>query len=137
MLIGLAVILCLIFCGGRSSSLVPPFNQTEDLIKKNVQDDSRKKQALDTVDEMKKTFDASTDGRKKSIDSLQKLLDDRTTPPDQINSGLQSLIADDQTTSEKLLDSLFQLKNVITADEWTKVFPPPATQPSSEDSTPK
>jgi len=130
MLISIVAIALVALLCGRSSSVAVDYHKTEDLIKKDVTDDARKKQALDIVDEMDKTSTESAKEQKKLTDSLQKLLDDRATTTAQIGASMQPLIANDQATSEKLLDFRFQLKDVLTADEWTQVFPAPATQPS-------
>jgi hypothetical protein len=130
MLIAIVTTLLIVTLCGRTSSVSVDYQKTQDLIKKDVSDDMRKKQALDIVDQMEKTQEDSAKEQKKSIDSLDKLLEVRASTTEQIEAALQPLIDRDQLTSSKLLDQRFQLKTVLTADEWTEVFPAPATMPS-------
>jgi hypothetical protein len=129
MLIAIAAVLAIVFLGGHSAAVSPQLEQTEKLIKKDVTDEARRKQALDIVDQMKKTEKDSARESKKQTDSLADVLKDRQASADAIEAACQPLIANDAATADKLLDLRFELKSVLTRSEWGQVFPPPTTQP--------
>jgi hypothetical protein len=129
MLIGILLALLVVFGCGRSST--PPLGQTEALIKKNVSDEGQRKKALDVVGQMQKEIESMADERRKAGGSLEQLLDKRSTHADELESALQALSAKDQATRDKLLQLRFDLKSVLTAEEWAKVFPAPTTRPSA------
>jgi hypothetical protein len=118
-----------VFGCGRSST--PPLSQTEALIKKNVSDEGQRKKALDVVGQMQKEIESMADARRKAGSSLEQLLDKRSTHADELGSALQALSAKDEATRDKLLQLRFDLKSVLTAEEWAKVFPAPTTRPSA------
>ena len=63
-----------------------------------------------------------------------KLLSVRETEVAAIGRAGEPLIADDRATSEKLVELRFQLKSVLTASEWSKVFPLPAATANTKKS---
>jgi len=123
MLIALLTAYLLMHFGSHSSALSAPFEQAETLIKKNVSDTARQKEALAIVDRMKTQAEAYTEKRKSMTDVLDKLLTNRKTPETEVEHAGQPLIDEDRVCAEKLLDLRFQLKAVLTASEWAKVFP--------------
>jgi hypothetical protein len=131
MLIAALTVYLLIHFGSHTLAVIPPLDETAALIKKDVADEARQKQALAIVDQMKATAGAHAKQRGKSIDSLNNLLAKRATPTSEIEHAAQPLIAEDKATAEKLLDLRFQLKSVLTPSEWGKVFPPPITEHTS------
>ena len=126
MLIAAITAYLLIHFGSHSLAVTPELDQTAELIKKDVADEARQKQALAIIDQMKATTKAYAQRREKSIDSLNGVLAKRTTPSSAIVSAAQPLITDDSANAEKLLDLRFQLRTVLTESEWVKVFPAPA-----------
>jgi len=123
MLISAITIFLLIHFGAFSSAVSGPLDQTEAHIKQYVGDDARRKQALAIVDQMKAESKAYSQKIEKSVDVLNKLTTKRTTPMSEIEHAGQPLISEDRANAERLLDLRFQLKSVLTADEWVKVFP--------------
>lgn len=118
-----ATLYMLLHLGSGSSALMLQYDQAEKLIKRNVADETRQKQALKIVDQMKAAKEAYAKEREKSVAVLIKLLSVRGTPTAAITSAGQPLIGEDRATAEKLLDLRFQLKSVLPANEWAKVFP--------------
>jgi len=133
MLIALLTTFLILHFGAHSSAVVPPFEQTAALIKKYVVDETRQKQALALVDQMKTQSTGYLQRREKLTEGLAQLAAKRATPMSEIENAAQPLIADDRATAEKLLDLRFQLKSVLTADEWSQVFPAPQVKPASAD----
>jgi len=127
-MIAALVAFLLIYFSMSSSSVAPQFDQAEALIKKDVTEESRQKQALSILDQMKTVSKTYADKREKSIDAIEKLGAKRETPSSELESVAQPLIADDRAAAEKLLDLRFQLRSVLTATEWAKVFPIPEAQ---------
>jgi len=127
MLIAALTAYLLIHFGSHSSALTAQLDQTAALIQKDVADEAHRKQALVIVDQMKAEAQAAAKQRQKSVDVLNGVLAKRTTPVSDIERAAQPLVADDRASAEKLLDLRFQLKSVLTPDEWKLVFPgPPA-----------
>jgi hypothetical protein len=126
MLIAALTAFLLIHFGSHSSAVTPQLDQTAMLIQKDVADEQRRKQALAIVDQMKAVNKAYTKQREASVDALNTLLGKRATPVSDIERAAQPLITDDRAAAEKLLDLRFQLKSVLTSNEWKMVFPPPA-----------
>ena len=86
MLIALTAFLLYHF-GSHTVALTPPLDQAAALIQKDVADETRRKQALAIVDQMKATIKASAEQRSESVDSLNDLLAKRTTPASQIGEA--------------------------------------------------
>lgn len=133
MLIALLTTFLILHFSAHSSSVATPFEHTNALIKQYVTDETRQKQALALVDQMKTQSTDYAQRREKSSDALVKLAAKRATPVSEIENAAKPLIADDRATAEKLLDLRFRLKSVLTADEWAKVFPAQNTKPASAD----
>jgi len=123
MLIAALTAFLLIHFGSHSSALTSQLDQTAALIQKDVADEAHRKQALVIVDQMKAEAQAAAKQRQKSVDALNSVLAKRTTPVSDIERAAQPLVADDRASAEKLLDLRFQLKSVLTPDEWKRVFP--------------
>ena len=128
MLIAAITAFLVIHFGLLSSGVTGPFDQTAALIKKDVADEARQAQALAIVDQMKSETKAYAAKREKSLASLGKLVAKRATPTSEIERAAQPLIAEDRASAERLLNLRFQLKSVLTAGEWAKIFPAPATE---------
>lgn len=124
MLIAAMAYLFMHFSSG-SSALLWQYDQTEKLIKQNVADAARQKQALEIVGRMKVAKEAYAKQREKSVGALVGLLSVRDTPVAAIERAGQPLIAEDKATAEKLLDLRLQLKAVLNANEWAEVLPAP------------
>jgi hypothetical protein len=132
MLIAALTAFLLIHFGSHSSALTSQLDQTAALIQKDVPDEAHRKQALVIVDQMKAEARAAAKQRQKSVDALNSVLAKRTTPVSHIERAAQPLVADDRASAAKLLDLRFQLKSVLTRDEWKMVFPPPAPEAVSK-----
>ena len=131
MLIAAITAFLIVHFSSHSSSVAAPFEQTAALIKQHVAEETRQKQALSLVDQMKSQSTDFLQRREKLIEALAQLTAKRATQVSEIESAAQPLIADDRATAEKLLDLRLQLKSVLTADEWAQVFPAPHVKPAS------
>ena len=132
MLIAALTAYLLIHFGSHCSALTAQLDQTAALIQKDVADEAHRKQALVIIDQMKAEAQAASKQRQKSIDELNSVLAKRATPVSDIERAAQPLVADDRASAEKILDLRFQLKSVLTRDEWKLVFPPPAAEAVSK-----
>jgi hydrogenase maturation factor HypF (carbamoyltransferase family) len=109
----------------RSNALSMQFDQTKNLIKKDVHDEARRKQALKIVEQAEETQKSYESEQGKMIESLAKLLDKRETTASEIEAALHPLYIADHTATQKQLDWRFELKTVLNEGEWAEVFPPP------------
>lgn len=57
---------------------------------------------------------------------VTELLKSRGTPPSTIQITLVDMDEDTDTTLQRVLDYRFALRELLTAEEWAEVFPPPA-----------
>ena len=124
MLIAIVTILVILTFGG-SNNVARQYDVADDRIKKVVTDRQHRDQALAIVKEMKKTAEASAKDQRKSVESLQRVLDRRTASNDEIETAMQPLSVNNRATTDKLLDLRFQLSGVLTRQEWEQVFAPP------------
>jgi hypothetical protein len=131
MLIALLTTFLILHFSPHSPAVAAPFEQTAALIKQHVTEEARQTQALALVDRMKTQSTEYAQRREKLTDALVTLTAKRATQVSEIESAAQPLIADDRATAEKLLDLRFQLKSVLTADEWAQVFPAQHAKPAS------
>jgi hypothetical protein len=129
MLIAALTAFLLLHYGSHSTALTNQLDQTPALIKQAVKDETRQKQALAIVAQMKAIATASAKEREKTVDSLNQLLAKRELPTSDIERAAQPLITEDRATANKLLDLRFELKSVLTRSEWALVFPGPANSP--------
>jgi hypothetical protein len=125
MLTSIIIVFLLVHFGSSSSALMWPYDHIEKLIKQDVADEAHRKQALEIIEQMKAANKAYDKERGKSVDAVTKLASVRATPVAEIDRAAQPMIAEDRATAQKLVDLRFQLKAVMTANEWAKVFPAP------------
>jgi hypothetical protein len=126
MLIAAITAYLLIHFGSHSAAMTPQLDQTAALIQKEISDEAHRKQALAIVDQMKAEAKAYAKQLEKSVGALNGVLSKRAAATSEIERAAQPLVADDRASAERLLDLRFQLKSVLTPDEWKKVFPGPA-----------
>lgn len=120
----IAAIVVLLMHGSNAVTLLWPYDQTVKQIKQDVTDEARGKQAVDIVGQMKAVNQAFAKQREKSVEVFAKLAAKRGTPAADFEHASEPLVAEDRAAAERLLELRFQLKSVLTANEWAKVFPP-------------
>ncbi|HTT37141.1 MAG TPA: hypothetical protein VMH32_05680 [Burkholderiales bacterium] len=131
MLIATLTALYLLFWSSSSAPLLSNLDQTEKLIKANVENDARRERALQIVGRMKDVHKAYWTQRGTVSKSLAALLETRATQPSALEAALNPLLADSDRMRDQLVDLRFQLKSVLTASEWAAVFRPPKVAPSA------
>ena len=113
---------------GHATALGPQFDQAEASIKKNVQDEARRKQALEIVAQMKSTETAFVTSREKSTKAVRAALSKRDATDAELRAVAAPLLAEDKQVRDRMLDLQFQLRKVVTAEEWAQVYPSPPPQ---------
>ena len=106
-----------------SATVAPVLDQAAALIKEDVADEAHRKQALAIVDQAETAVKTNAEQRAKAIEALAELTTRRAVPAAEIGRAAEPLIAGDRATAARLVDLRFQLKSVLTADEWANVFP--------------
>jgi len=124
MLIAAMVTAMLVIFWPRSSALYAQLEQAEERIKKDVNDEERRKQALAILGQMKTAQKEKVEERKKTVDSLTEVLNRRESTSAQIEAAVQPLDGQDVSAAEKYLDQRFELTKVLTESEWVRVFAP-------------
>ena len=120
----IAAIIILLLHGSSAVTLLWPYDQTTKLVKQDVTDEARQKQAVEIIDDMKAANKAFAKQREKSVEALAQLSAKRETSAAEFQHASETLVTEDKAAAEKLLDLRFQLKSVLTASEWAEVFPP-------------
>jgi len=110
-------------------------DQTEELLKKNVHDEARLKEALQIMDQAAKDVKTRQEEQKKVVEPLTKVLNKRESTPAEIDAALRPVEKVAAAVTQKQLDWRFQLKAVLTEREWTQVFPPPAATADKQGTT--
>jgi len=120
---------------GHATALAPQIDRAETVVKKNVHDEARRKQALAIIGEIKTTCTDFVKSREKSAKGVNQALDKREVTAEELRTAAAPLLAEEQQLRSRLLDLQFQLRKVLTAEEWALVYPkppPPPPPPSSK-----
>ena len=125
MLIGIFTVLFLYYGSHHATAVAPDFDQAEKRVKRDVKDESRRQQALEIIGRMKAETTSYVKQRKDSTESLDKVLSRRDVTGLALRAAVEPLMATDAATRDRLLELRFQLKQVLTADEWALVYPAP------------
>jgi hypothetical protein len=131
MLIGGLIAVFVFLFVPHPNALTKELEQTEDLVKKNVKDETTQKAALKILDQAEDAAKKSGPD-KKQMDALTAVLNKRTSTPAEIQAALQPLDAAGVAAAKEQLDWRFQLKTVLGEAEWAKVFPLPAAKTDSQ-----
>jgi hypothetical protein len=123
MLIALTAYLLLHF-GFGSSSMLGSFDALEKSVKHAVVDDARKKEALAIVEAMRAAEKSFLEKQKHSLAVLDHVLAIRTAGAPEIERAATPLVVEHKATRAELLHLRFELKAMLTPDEWAVVFPP-------------
>jgi hypothetical protein len=124
-LIGIFTVLFLYYGSHHATAVAPDFDQAEKRVKRDVKDESRRQQALEIIGRMKAETTSYVKQRKDSTESLDKVLSRRDVTGLALRAAVEPLMATDAATRDRLLELRFQLKQVLTADEWALVYPAP------------
>src|SRR5262245_40216040 len=100
----IAATIILLLHGSSAVTLLWPYDQTVKLIKQEVTDEARQKQAVEIIDQMKAANKAFAKQREKSVEILARLAAKRETPAAEFEHASEPLVAEDRAAAEKLLD---------------------------------
>jgi len=109
--------------GSAAAGFAPQLESTGERIKEHVTVEATQKQALAVIDTATRANKAFLDQQKRDVDALSKVLAERGASAEQIDVAIAPLLASDSTVAVKLVNARFQLRALLTADEWSKVFP--------------
>ena len=115
---------------GHAAALSPQFDVAEANIKRDVHDEARRKLALNIVGQMKSTEADYVKSREKSSKAVNAAASKRETTPEELRAVAAPLLAEDKQVRDRMLDLQFQLRAVLTAEEWASVYPKPIPQQS-------
>ena len=118
----LIVLFTILFLGGGSTGLLDYIGEAEDSVKVVVEDDERRKWALETVSEMKKRTRVRNKSIKASRKSLSRALGNPDVTMAEIDVIWDDYFDDVESYNAKLVDLRFELRNRLTRDEWEQIF---------------
>jgi len=125
-----ALIAFLLTRGGGTIGFGAELERATKAVKQEVTVDSTRSKALAILDQADKENKAFAEQQKTASESLSKVLADRGATAAQIDSALGPMMASDSTLVSDMVGATFELRRVLTAAEWAKVFPPPAAKGS-------
>ena len=123
------IIAYLVLHGGASQLMQQHIEAATKAVDKNVTVEATKKQALAILDSATKENNAFIAQRSKVVSALKTQLSSKSATFAQIETTVKPLIPADSANAAHMADRIFELRKVLNASDWAKVFPPPdATQ---------
>jgi hypothetical protein len=119
------IIAFLILHGGASQLMQEHLEATTKAVDKNITVDATKKQALAILDSATKENNAFIAQRQKIVDALKKDLANKGTTIAEIEAVVKPLLPGDSANASHMTDRIFELRKVLSASDWAKVFPAP------------
>jgi hypothetical protein len=111
--------------GGTSALVQQHIETASKLVDKNITVEATKKQAIAILDSAKKENEAYLDSRKKTISALKPILANRATTDAELAAAMKPFLAEESVNANQMTDRLFELRKVLSASDWAKVFPAP------------
>jgi len=125
MVIATLAALFLIF-GGSKMPFSQPLDVTTKQVKAFVQDEARRDRALAILKQMEEVGKENQKERKAFEKTLDKLGARRGATMEEFQAANAAFEPQETSAVEKSFALRFQLKDTLTREEWSKVFPPPA-----------
>ena len=119
------IIAYLVLHGGASQLMQQHIEAATKAVDKNVTVEATKKQALAILDSATKENNAFIAQRSKVVSALKTQLSSKSATFAQIETTVKPLIPADSANAAHMADRIFELRKVLNATEWAKVFPPP------------
>lgn len=120
-----AVLSLSILLGGHATFGSDLFSKANDaVIRKAVSDEGRRKEALRIVGQARDQLEATTKRASKVAKAFQKADESQAAGRDELQPFLDSLTAERMRGQKETLDSVFELRKVLTEDDWKAVFAP-------------
>jgi hypothetical protein len=118
----LIAIFTILILGGSNTGMLDFIADTQDEVKVVMEKDDRRKEALGTLNALKKRTDAHTKAVKNSSKDLSKIvMSDDVTVAD-IDTVWDDYFSQRAAYNQDMLDLRFQLKDQLTREEWQQVF---------------
>lgn len=123
----LIIYLTTMFAGGSSVALGViatgmTINDIEKSVKTYVQDQSRQQQSLVLLEQWEDEGKALKKIYKKQRETLLDLIKKHDADKAAFDTVINEILTMDQQTSRRLLDIQYDLRQNLTAEEWSKVF---------------
>lgn len=124
----LIALMTLLFLGGGSSTAVFDFvTETQPAVKASVDDDERRRAAVETVKEMKALAKGQSKALQKAVKELKPYVGDLDADDAKLEAFWQSYFDRARTADEQMLDLRFKLRDQLTREEWQQVFGQPGS----------
>lgn len=126
----IAALLAVLFLGGSSFFALEAIDVYQDRAKDAIVDVDRRSQADDIFDQMKDAADSVSDAAKVAIDKLDDLASAKDVDRPDVDAAVADYWKQLQDGHRSLIDNRFELKEVVTRDEWEAIFgnPPSVDQ---------
>lgn len=110
-----------------------PFEDVEDRIDDIVEDDARNEQATEIAERMADLFDENKDLREDRLDALGELMRDRNALGASFMETAEWYDDEGSRRTSQILDLRFQLREILTQQEWERAFQPHQDEPEEEE----
>ena len=114
---GSALIGAGIFATGKS------IGEIEDRVDNAVGDKSRRKSAENVLDAWKKEAETFLEDNAKRRDKLVTTLERHDARPEELRALFDEMRTSNHKIQEQVLTRRFELKSILTREEWERVFP--------------
>jgi len=123
----LIIYLTTLFVGGSSVALGVlatgmSIKEIEKSVKSHVQDESRQKISLELLEQWEDEGKTLKKEYKEQRETLLDLIKKHDSEKSAFNSTINKILTMDQQTTKRLLDIQYELRQNMTAEEWSKVF---------------
>jgi isocitrate dehydrogenase kinase/phosphatase len=119
----LAALLVILFLGGGTSAFLEYVGETEHAIKTTIEKGERQDEALDILGAIEKRSNGYDKQVRETIKELSKYLEGRGDNAEMIAAISERHFAALESYNSDILDLRFELKEHITREEWTQIFP--------------
>jgi len=118
----IATLVALLFLGSGANMMLDGIDHMKDSIKAGITDESARKAALDTVEQLEDTAKNYSNADGKDEKELLKLIQQYETTTADLKNNLDASYQQCLQYQKEMLALRFELKDKLTREQWEKVF---------------
>ena len=118
-----AILALYLFGSSGASPVIDVLDHVKESIKEDIEDKNRRNYLLSVVNEAEKVTKEEFKGREKITKELLKLAEKHDSTKETIEPIVAKLHAGAETYQHRMIQFRFALKDKMSREEWTRVFP--------------